>query len=165
MLIVATLLCGAGVGGHDTRRPAAASHGLCARLRLRGGSGPPYGFQQQFMQEQLQQQNFEQQQIQQQQQQHQQFQMQQPPPTMPADSPTGGPQGFPGFENGFVDNGVPYSEQFAEQLRQRRMMGHDIPLPTPEMFQGMEGVSFDAKGNFQLGESPVLVHECRRCVF
>ena len=69
-----------------------------------------------------------------------------------------GPQG-PDFTRGFLDNGVSYAEQFAEQLKERRRMGHNIPVPTPAMFQGDdEGVSFDANGNFQLGEP-------QRCVF
>ena len=80
-----------------------------------------------------------------------------PPPSNPegvaGGTPTEGPQGVPGFEHGFVDNGISYAEQFAAQLRVRRRMGHEIPVPTPDMFAGVEGVSFDANGNFQLGEA------------
>jgi hypothetical protein len=70
----------------------------------------------------------------------------------PSEGPSEGPQG-PDFTRGFLDNGVSYAEQFAEQLKERRRMGHTIPVLTPAMFQGDdEGVSFDANGNFQLGE-------------
>lgn len=73
------------------------------------------------------------------------------------------PAAFPGFQNGFVENGVPYAQQFAEQLRQKRQMGHTVPVPTPAMFAGEEGegVSFDANGNFQLGEH----HICANLMF
>jgi hypothetical protein len=113
---------------------------LYRSLRLRGGSdgnpAAPAGWHPPSPQA------FQQQQQQQQQQQHEK----QP------GAPHPGLQTVPSAEEGFVDNGVPYSEQFAAMLQQRRRAGHDIPVPTPEMFAGVEGVSFDAKGNFQLGE-------------
>lgn len=74
------------------------------------------------------------------------------PQSMEDGNPSEGPQG-PDFTRGFLDNGISYAEQFAEQLKERRRMGHNIPVPTPAMFQGDdEGVSFDENGNFQLGE-------------
>lgn len=66
-------------------------------------------------------------------------------------APAGGAAEAPSF-NGFVDNGVPYAQQFAEHMQQRRQMGHTVPAQTPAMFAGEEGVSSDANGNFQLGE-------------
>jgi len=74
-----------------------------------------------------------------------------PQPCADEAAPAGGAEEAPGF-NGFVDNGVSYAQQFADQMQQRRQMGHSVAAPTPAMFAGEEGVSFDANGNFQLGE-------------
>ena len=79
--------------------------------------------------------------------------LQQQAEPQPGKASAEGPQEFSGFHDGFKDNGVPYAVQFAAQLHERRRMGHDVPVPTPKMFAGVEGVSFDPNGNFQFGAS------------